>query len=699
MFKYVVYLYIIYRLLFSVIKPVYAEPVLQNTKLYPVTGVQNFVGNPHLPNIVWYTTITLPWKSGKVILSGNPDGTGMSDVGVSLEVYGSDQTKRFIYNATCSENLMPPLDITHLMGPRYPSSDPDGVSNIFIRYNRKNCSNSIKVDGVSKAYMDISPLYLVHFLEEDYIQKPFLDLPFDYKSQGLTFDEAVLGASSFFDHEYPFLSSGLKESTENNKHKTLVSFGDSKRSNIAYSSHDGYDFARRAGVKLGTPVLAAAKGTATARWYGGCGQMIEIDHKNGFQTRYCHLSSNNLITAGAPVDVIAGQKIGEVGLTGNTTGAHIHFVLVQDKNGDSNFEDNIPDGVLDPLGFLAKEPDPWRYHTFWQNNTQKTGNRSGYLFTEKLSGGTYTVTPDGNRITFSGGNVDIPAQMVTQDKVLKIEVLPPATNPKIAGDTSYKLLASWGNRVKMTIHDGFLNFVKSFDKSFRLSLKINPALNYPFDLSTLALYSSQDGENWIKEASSFLDLENNIIHADINHLTEFALLGELKSDLSLEEISMWQGSFSQHIYEEESTQDQIQITDFPASTLTPKITLVPTINTDIKLTPTPTLIDDINKVPSPTINKSEKNTSNQNKSEDKNDATKNDKTISDSSDKVQKESVLINEDNSNAKNATDGAILGTSDNINTKKNKSVDESLLSMLFIVSLSFFMIFWIIFVLKKN
>lgn len=696
MFKNVVYLYIFYRIILSIISPAYTKAQITSPKkIYTVTGTQTFWGNPHLNTIVWHTTIPVLWKNGKVILSGNVEGTGFADVGVSLEVYGSDQSKKFIYDATCEEKPMPPLDITHLMGALY--GDKTGVSNIFIRYNRKFCYNWTKQDNVTKDYMDISPLYLIYSEEEK--TDPFLALPFDH----INFEESLLGASSFFDHEFPLLSSGIKEPTENNIHKTLTSFGDSKRSIIPYSSHDGYDFARRSGVKLGTPVLAAAKGTATARWYGGCGQMIEIDHKNGFQTRYCHLSTKNLITTSAPVEVVAGQKIGEVGLTGNTTGAHIHFVVVQDKNNDSHFEDNIPDGITDPLGFMADTADPWAGYSFEQNNTKKTGNKSSYLFTKNLSGGTYTISPEGNKISFSGGDVTIPAQMVKQDNILKLKVMPPANNPKILNADPKKNYASWGNKLIITVHDGFLNFTKNFEKSFRLSFNLNTSANYPFKLETLAIYSSSDGENWEKELNSVLDLDKNVVYADINHLTEFALLGELQNNISDDEISMWQGTWRNH---PENVDTLISPSVLPIlNTVTP-LTITPTpttANTTLTPTKTQTITPSSTSTPTPTTTTITQPITIEAKEKIN---TENKSTIAINDNKIGKteiaikDSLILAEQKSNLKNSTTEAVLGES-NLNIPQNKKIFQrgDLVSVIVIFIIALFMFFWIIYILKKD
>jgi len=75
----------------------------------------------------------------------------------------------------------------------------------------------------------------------------------------------------------------------------------------------------------GTPVKASVNGVVTfAGNRSGYGNMVEIDHQDGYSTRYAHLSS---ISVQAGKKVRAGAKIGEVGETGLATGPHLHFEL------------------------------------------------------------------------------------------------------------------------------------------------------------------------------------------------------------------------------------------------------------------------------------------------------------------------------------------------------------------------------------
>jgi len=87
------------------------------------------------------------------------------------------------------------------------------------------------------------------------------------------------------------------------------------------------------GASTGTSVLAAAVGEVIiSRAYGyngGYGQYVVIQHPNGTQTLYAHLSKN-YVSAGSRV--VQGQVIGAVGNTGRSTGSHLHFEVRGAKN-------------------------------------------------------------------------------------------------------------------------------------------------------------------------------------------------------------------------------------------------------------------------------------------------------------------------------------------------------------------------------
>lgn len=83
--------------------------------------------------------------------------------------------------------------------------------------------------------------------------------------------------------------------------------------------HSGVDFS----APRGTEVLAVAGGVVTfSGRRPGYGKIVEIDHGNGFQTRYAH-NSEHKVELGDRVH--AGQPIAKVGSTGRASGVHVHF--------------------------------------------------------------------------------------------------------------------------------------------------------------------------------------------------------------------------------------------------------------------------------------------------------------------------------------------------------------------------------------
>jgi murein DD-endopeptidase MepM/ murein hydrolase activator NlpD len=98
--------------------------------------------------------------------------------------------------------------------------------------------------------------------------------------------------------------------------------------------HKGVDFAGREG----NSVVAVASGVVT--WSGdryGYGQMVELNHGNGYVTRYAH-NAENLVSVGDTVK--RGDVIARMGDTGRATGPNLHFEVLHDGR------------AVDPLTFI-----------------------------------------------------------------------------------------------------------------------------------------------------------------------------------------------------------------------------------------------------------------------------------------------------------------------------------------------------------
>lgn len=132
--------------------------------------------------------------------------------------------------------------------------------------------------------------------------------------------------------------------TTPNKPKTTGSSGGSKQAPTGYygkptlgiktqGSHDRYG-AMDIGNKTGTPIWAMADGKVLSAkpegWNGGYGKMVIIQHDNGTQTLYAHLSKVDVVSGQS---VKKGQQIGLMGSTGRSTGPHLHIEIRTGKSG------------------------------------------------------------------------------------------------------------------------------------------------------------------------------------------------------------------------------------------------------------------------------------------------------------------------------------------------------------------------------
>ena len=92
-------------------------------------------------------------------------------------------------------------------------------------------------------------------------------------------------------------------------------------SRIRSGAHTGTDIA----CAFGTKIKAVADGTVVfAQYNGSYGNLIKIDHGNGVETWYAHC---NKLYAKVGQKISSGDIIAEVGMTGNTTGPHLHLEI------------------------------------------------------------------------------------------------------------------------------------------------------------------------------------------------------------------------------------------------------------------------------------------------------------------------------------------------------------------------------------
>lgn len=115
--------------------------------------------------------------------------------------------------------------------------------------------------------------------------------------------------------------------------------------------HTGVDIAAAGG----TPVKAANDGVVVdVRYNVAYGRMVKVDHGNGIQTWYCHLSAANVRVGEM---VARGQKVGAVGSTGWSTGNHLHFEMrINGRPVNPLQVANLRPGDLSKISFPAIAP-------------------------------------------------------------------------------------------------------------------------------------------------------------------------------------------------------------------------------------------------------------------------------------------------------------------------------------------------------
>ena len=111
--------------------------------------------------------------------------------------------------------------------------------------------------------------------------------------------------------------------------------------------HDGVDIA----APVGTPVLAADSGVVIfSGVLHGYGNTVIIRHDDGYATVYAH-NSQNLV--GENTRVACGQQIGEIGRSGRTTGANLHFEVRRDNIAQNPLAYLPEPATSGPISFAA----------------------------------------------------------------------------------------------------------------------------------------------------------------------------------------------------------------------------------------------------------------------------------------------------------------------------------------------------------
>lgn len=121
-----------------------------------------------------------------------------------------------------------------------------------------------------------------------------------------------------------------------------------------YAGHEGWDFA----AALNDPIYACADGVIAERYFDqDYGNLIVLDHQNGFKTLYAHMNTLSPLTIGTRVK--AGDVIGKAGTTGRSTGVHLHLGFYYDRGeGISIYPRKTRGWIINPTQYLRARVVP-----------------------------------------------------------------------------------------------------------------------------------------------------------------------------------------------------------------------------------------------------------------------------------------------------------------------------------------------------
>ncbi len=367
-------------------------------------------------------------------------------------------------------------------------------------------------------------LYKYEITDYGLPQSPFLNIPWNYENE----NELVDNITSFFDHSYPLLGYSYHTEPEKEVKSTFNFLGiKNVEPNIYYSSHSGYDF----GLRYGTSIIAPASGYASYYYCKDCGNSIKIDHQNGYQTTYMHLQETDLITKNETKWVDTNQIIGKVGLTGRTTGPHLHFEVIKDNQMDGIFTNDFPTGRTDPFGWqTTKYKDPWKSYTWDDVLGNHSGSSSQYLWNiqnKKIVGTVSSGTNSDEENTLTLENINVKFDNPISYFTTKIfSYIKPASG-------TYDLVKSYIKNTSFILEsfDQIGDKISYFNSPLEISVLLDPDDFTNINISTLSLYFWNEITKTWEAIPSFFDEQSNKVSATVSHLSWFAVFGEKTDQL------------------------------------------------------------------------------------------------------------------------------------------------------------------------
>ena len=320
----------------------------------------------------------------------------------------------------------------------------------------------------------------------------FLETPWEISGQESLLDRVT----AYFDHEYPLPTEPPETET------TTLNFMGRKESTplLFYSGHRGTDFA----LAYGTPILAAAPGWASYEFCEACGNVIRIDHTNGYETIHLHLQSEGLVTTTGPVWVEPGDTIGKVGLTGNTSGPHLHFEVKKGAYGE----------VVDPFGWQDPyNSDPWELYS---------GVSSEYLWLTNNSSVTKYLTPSDPEVTFNNTTFKVSLETLENNSLTALAYQ--FIKPNIPASQA-ELEYIPGTSFSFNMIDQKEGEIYVLEDAMSIEVDLTELDFSKVVKDSIKLYVWDELASIWKPLPTVLDLAADKLFSETTHLSHFAILG------------------------------------------------------------------------------------------------------------------------------------------------------------------------------
>jgi murein DD-endopeptidase MepM/ murein hydrolase activator NlpD len=418
---------------------------------------------------------------------------------------------------------------TYYIGARTESSTKLFLSNDLLNWKETNINLPLTtpIIDIAAAYSDPTYIYALAlhggiYRHEIFKMSPevetFMEIPWNAENP----TELVDRLTAYFDHEYPLL--GYLDEPSEAKNTTVSFWGNEEAPpKLQYSSHSGTDF----WLEYDTPIKSVAAGLSEYHWCDNCGHTIKVNHQNGYQSVYMHLQETGLITRAEPIWVVPGQNIGKVGLTGNTSGPHLHLEVLKDTRGNGDFLGEVPFGRVDPFGWQSiNRQDPWPNFSGGDSENPAKGTKSEYLWKVEIPALTTFITPAGGYYAVENKAVQLKPNALKNSATILVQNGPRPEINSLQSNQKLKYISN--SALVIDIYDITGTDIETLLVPAQINIQLTEEDFANYKQDTLAIYHLSNTTGLWEKLNTATDPETLYLTAETTKLSRFAVFGEPK---------------------------------------------------------------------------------------------------------------------------------------------------------------------------